>query len=498
MSPRSADRARLAFALAFSLLLHGLILSLRFGAPGFGLPVLAFPWAERRAPAMNLSVRLLEVPQSAASADPATPNDGLALKLSKELTDLPKGVAPSRPFEATIAQTEEVRAGPVSSQERADPGASPRSLPERETAATTAAVAEGAAESKIRAKPLPRILVQREPRSETFNVPPPEVSPSEPPATPESAARVQSEDTAAGEIAAETLRKQAEQQARLEAEEAARERSAYEARQRAEEDARQRALALEKELEARRLAEERSRREAEELARQRAVALEKEREAQRAEELARQQAIAREKELVAKRQAEEAATRAKELGERERVEKEAAARRERERLASRAPDAAPQKPLSGTELAARALEQFRRPGVERTDPSRAPSRAAAPETPRRRSVFGVEREVSLRMYADGWRWKIERGGASNYRASAAWRARENPIVTVSIRSDGSLEDVLILRSSGVQEIDDAIRRIAQLHAPYSKFPPEIARLYDVIEIRRVWMFDRTLRIVEEM
>jgi TonB family protein len=86
----------------------------------------------------------------------------------------------------------------------------------------------------------------------------------------------------------------------------------------------------------------------------------------------------------------------------------------------------------------------------------------------------------------------------NYRPSAAWRARENPIVTVSIRSDGSLEDVLINRSSGVREIDEAVLRIAQLHAPYSKFPPDIARHYDVIEIRRVWMFDARLKILDEM
>jgi outer membrane biosynthesis protein TonB len=71
------------------------------------------------------------------------------------------------------------------------------------------------------------------------------------------------------------------------------------------------------------------------------------------------------------------------------------------------------------------------------------------------------------------------------------------LVTVAIRSDGSLEDVHIHRSSG-RELDGAVRRIAMLHAPYSAFPPELARQFDVIEIRRVWLFEDTLRLREEM
>ena len=104
-------------------------------------------------------------------------------------------------------------------------------------------------------------------------------------------------------------------------------------------------------------------------------------------------------------------------------------------------------------------------------------RRREPENPRRRSLFGVERDVSLRMYVESWRWKVERNGALNYRPSASARASDNPVVTVSIRSDGSLEDVMISRSSGVRELDEAVRRIARLQAPYSAFPPDLARQY---------------------
>ena len=49
-------------------------------------------------------------------------------------------------------------------------------------------------------------------------------------------------------------------------------------------------------------------------------------------------------------------------------------------------------------------------------------------------------------------------------------------------------------SSGVVEIDDAIRRIVHSHVHYPAFPPGLAREYDVIEIRRTWHFDVAVRL----
>jgi outer membrane biosynthesis protein TonB len=54
--------------------------------------------------------------------------------------------------------------------------------------------------------------------------------------------------------------------------------------------------------------------------------------------------------------------------------------------------------------------------------------------------------------------------------------------------------VTFVVSSGVAEIDDAIRRIVQSQAPYRAFPPELVREYDVIEIRRSWYFDMAVRL----
>ena len=121
------------------------------------------------------------------------------------------------------------------------------------------------------------------------------------------------------------------------------------------------------------------------------------------------------------------------------------------------------------------------------------------EKSRRRSVFSTsERDVQLRAYADSWKQKIERNGNLNYSNTARDKARGDPIVTVSIRSDGTVEEVTIHRSSGRMDLDQAVRNIVRLNARYAAFPPAVAAQYDVIEIRRIWSFDDSLRILEEL
>jgi outer membrane biosynthesis protein TonB len=61
-----------------------------------------------------------------------------------------------------------------------------------------------------------------------------------------------------------------------------------------------------------------------------------------------------------------------------------------------------------------------------------------------------------------------------------------------------VEDIVIHQSSGRTELDEAVRRIVRVNARYSAFPPELARRYDVIEIRRAWNFDDRVRILEEV
>jgi TonB family protein len=68
------------------------------------------------------------------------------------------------------------------------------------------------------------------------------------------------------------------------------------------------------------------------------------------------------------------------------------------------------------------------------------------------------------------------------------------MVTVAFRSDGSVESVIFVVSSGVAAIDEAIRRVVESQKPYPVFPTALAREFDVIEIRRTWHFDSAVRL----
>ena len=68
------------------------------------------------------------------------------------------------------------------------------------------------------------------------------------------------------------------------------------------------------------------------------------------------------------------------------------------------------------------------------------------------------------------------------------------MVTVAVRSDGSVESVTFVVSSGVAEVDAAIRRLIESHRPYPAFQPALARDIDVIEIRRTWYFNDAVRL----
>ena len=530
--------------------MHAILFSLRFGAAGFGWPGIALPWAERRVQASNLIVRLADVPGAPGPLTvlpPAAPESISIVRrprTDKPIHPIPPGTRTQLRRRAKpsvslprIEAPRVAQAAPRRDRQRAVPRQpQPEILAQAEPRQETFAVAPPVpAEPAQQQAPEVAATKQAEESSAPVKEPEPEVQKL----ADDEAARQRAEETARQQAEEAAARQRAEEAAaRQRADEVARQRAEEVARQRAEEVARHRALALQKELEERRQEEVRKLEEAKKLEERRQDEVKKLEEARRLEELkrledavrqeqakaarialelealkraeeaaAKQRAAeaARQRELEAKRQAEAAAARAQELAERQRAEALAAAQ-----LPSRAaagtigdgkpavPSAAPSAP-SGREMAAKALEQLRKPGAARTEPDfpRAPARSA--DSTRRRSILGgAEQDVGLRMYVDSWRWKVERYGTLNYPPSAWGKATENPVVTVAIRSDGSLEEVFIHRSSGLRELDEAVRRIVRLYAPYGVFPPDLARRYDVIEIRRVWFFGETLRILEEM
>ena len=110
------------------------------------------------------------------------------------------------------------------------------------------------------------------------------------------------------------------------------------------------------------------------------------------------------------------------------------------------------------------------------------------QRPRKEFVGARAREYRFAQYVEGWRMKVERLGNVNYPEDARGRLYGSLILTVSIKTDGSLEAVEINRSSGHQVLDRAAERIVRLAAPYSAFPPDIRKDTDVLVITRTWTF----------
>lgn len=90
-------------------------------------------------------------------------------------------------------------------------------------------------------------------------------------------------------------------------------------------------------------------------------------------------------------------------------------------------------------------------------------------------------------YLDQWQKKVETIGNLNY-PDKARRTSGDVVLVVSIRSDGSLEETSILKSSGNKILDDAAVRIAKMAAPYAPFPDELSKKFEVLRIPRKWTF----------
>lgn len=130
--------------------------------------------------------------------------------------------------------------------------------------------------------------------------------------------------------------------------------------------------------------------------------------------------------------------------------------------------------------------------------------AAARQSPSLPYSLGATRRVKLWGrthpnaevigYAEAWERKIHLNTPFETARELAQRRHIDAVVTVAVRSNGSVESVTFDRSSGAPEVDQAIRRIVQSHENYPPFPPALARDVDVIEIRRTWHFDVAVRL----
>jgi len=156
------------------------------------------------------------------------------------------------------------------------------------------------------------------------------------------------------------------------------------------------------------------------------------------------------------------------------------------------PGAEPQVTPGAAEIMQRSLE------IARLEAQIAREWESYQQRPRRRFIGARTEEFRFARYIEDWRVKIERVGELNYPQAARDRKLYGSlVVTVAIKSDGSLERVDINRPSGQRILDAAALRIVQLAAPFAAFPADIAKDTDVISITRTWVFTRSDQLVTE-
>ncbi|MGI9025413.1 MAG: energy transducer TonB [Burkholderiaceae bacterium] len=531
-----------------SLLSHALLLNLDFGGQELGFPRFGLPWQDRRIDVPELRVVL--VPPRVQASEPATRSVAKPLR-SAPIKPPPAPVPVDRP---SVSSTQARRLPADAVGEKGDQTA--KAFPHRDLTASPAdakATSRVNAPSDAAPAPMPgRTVIAVERSDEAALVVPP--SPPEPsPAFAATLGASRPEQLEATRVEAMRLevgqQEAAQKAARREAahQEAARQEAAQVEAARLEEAERQEALRLRAAKEERREAtqEAAARREVaqQEAARQEAAQVEAARQAAARREVAQTEAARQEAarieatHLEAERQeaAQQAARR--EVAQTEAARQEAArveatqweaerqeaaqqaARREaahqevarQEAVRVEAARLEAERQEAARLQAAKAEEEHRetvRRAAGRQMDAEAAQRAAASNatrqpdrrpyslsTARRGRLFGrADPNTELVLYAEAMARKIQFSTPYDVVRELEKYPHIDPMVTMAIRSDGSVESVTIVLSSGSPEIDEAVRRIVQSHEHYQAFPPGLARDFDVIEIRRTWTFDGAIRL----
>jgi periplasmic protein TonB len=118
--------------------------------------------------------------------------------------------------------------------------------------------------------------------------------------------------------------------------------------------------------------------------------------------------------------------------------------------------------------------------------------------PKRRFVGARAEEYRFARYVEDWRLKIERIGNLNYPAAARdQHLYGSLLLTVSIKSDGSVENIEVNRGSGSRILDAAAVKIVEMSAPFAAFPPDIKRDTDILHVTRTWTFTQADALVSQ-
>lgn len=522
-----SERKTLAIASLGSVLAHLALLGLTFGVQDFGLPGFDLPWRERRIAAPDLHVVLAPGPAPTAGsvapqAESLPPQTTLEPPLdpSEPAAALTHVEAPAPPQATTTDAADHEPMVAVPPDDRA-----PSEVAESTTERMLAGMGDTSASLGVQpdliavhqsglarwvappVPPVPSRAIATAPSASSPQFPQPAAPVAAVPARPQASAPELVQERARLEQQALLARQQAQQReaeraeaARLQAERLEEARQAAAARHQREQ------LEAERQ-EADRLAAVRAEAERQALALQEAARLELARQEAERQEAVRQLAARQEQlrqEQLRQEQLRQEAVRL----DAARIE---AARLQAERQ-ERAQKAAAEEAAARQRAAQIEADEARREAARRAmgrqldeEAARREATAAAARSPgllppsassmRRGRLLGrTDPNAELVLYAEAWARKIHLNVAIESVREMVSRPHANPVVTVALRRDGTVESISFVVSSGVAELDEGIRRIVQAQAPYQAFPPALAGEYDVIEIRRTWYFDSAVRL----
>ena len=447
----SVEHWRLTLALLLSLLIHTLLLSLTFGGQGLWFPGFGFPWQERRIEAPDL--RVVVVPAQVTPVAEPSQQAWVEQSVTSGPAPTPSVSRAPTPRRTAAAMTPESKPG------------------------TNAATDAASAQMPLRADrpgdatpppiPAPAVIAVTRTDESAWVVP---AIPTPP--TPGIAAA----PSASGLEAATPSLRDAGDEAQMRIDQEARQDAARQAAVRTENAT----------LEAER----------QEAARQAAVLQEAARQVAVRQEAALLDAARVEAARVDAARVEAARVEAARVeAARQATDLQEAARQQAALLEAARVDAA-QEAAARREAALRAIGRQLDEEAARRDAATAAARLPpSSSSARRYRLFGrTDPNAELILYVEAWSRKIQLNMTFDMVREAAKKPHTDPVVTVAVRSDGSVESVTFVQSSGVAALDDAIRRVVHSQTPYQVFPPALVREFDVIEIRRTWYFDVAIRL----
>ena len=152
-----------------------------------------------------------------------------------------------------------------------------------------------------------------------------------------------------------------------------------------------------------------------------------------------------------------------------------------------------QRALAGSDQATRAarppLALQSRPQVAVDVGATLPELVLRGDTMAGAELLADTRASQIARYLHGWKLRIEQVGTLNFPNEARRRSLSgNPVLEVAIAADGQLDQVIVRRSSGHPELDQAAVNIVRLASPFDPFPAAMRKSYPVLRFAYEWQF----------